>query len=234
MQELQQLEAEHPELVTADSPTQRLGDQPVEGLDAGRASRADAVDREHVQRRRSESLPSAPPKPLDGEPIEWVVELKIDGVAVSLTYENGVLVRGGHPRQRPGRRRHHAQRPHDARRAAAAERQAAAGAGSPRRSLHDQQRSGEAQRTAGGSRRSRCMPITRNVAAGSIRLLDPRSVPRSAGCGCLPTASAIAKDSKSPTHIEFLKDLAALRPAADAASPLFPRRRRGGRALRRR
>ena len=33
-------------------------------------------------------------KLLPGEPIEWVVELKVDGVAVSLVYEDGLLVRG--------------------------------------------------------------------------------------------------------------------------------------------
>ena len=48
-------------------------------------------------------------KLLPDEKIEWVVELKIDGVAVSLTYENGLLVQGGHARQRPRRRRRHPQ-----------------------------------------------------------------------------------------------------------------------------
>ena len=62
-------------------------------------------------------------KLLPGEPIEWVVELKIDGVAVSLIYEDGLLVAGRHPGQRPRGRRHHPQRPHDPRRAAAAARQ---------------------------------------------------------------------------------------------------------------
>ena len=50
------------------------------------------------------------------EPIEWVVELKIDGVAVSLIYENGLLGPRGNPRQRPDGRRHHPQRPHGRRR----------------------------------------------------------------------------------------------------------------------
>ena len=56
IERLKKLEAEHPELVTPDSPTQRIGDQPVEGLDAGRASRADALDREHLQPRRVEEI----------------------------------------------------------------------------------------------------------------------------------------------------------------------------------
>ncbi len=53
MERLKKLEAAHPELVTPDSPTQRVGDQPVDGLAAGRASRADALDRQHLQPRRA-------------------------------------------------------------------------------------------------------------------------------------------------------------------------------------
>ncbi len=50
MAELRQLEAKHPKLVTPESPTQRVGDEPVEYLAPGHASRADAFDRQHVQR----------------------------------------------------------------------------------------------------------------------------------------------------------------------------------------
>ena len=50
---LKKLEAGHPELVTPDSPTQRIGDQPVSRAAAVRASRADAVDRQYLQRRRA-------------------------------------------------------------------------------------------------------------------------------------------------------------------------------------
>jgi len=94
MAELKQLEAAHPELVTPDSPTQRLGDQPVAGLSqvAHRVPMLSidntySLDELRQYGRRTEKL-------LDGEPIAWVVELKIDGVAVSLVYENGRLVRG--------------------------------------------------------------------------------------------------------------------------------------------
>ena len=53
MERLRTLEAEHPELVTPDSPTQRIGDAAGRKLVAGRASRADALDRQHLQRRRA-------------------------------------------------------------------------------------------------------------------------------------------------------------------------------------
>ena len=68
-------------------------------------------------------------KLLPGEKIEWVVELKIDGVACSLLYENGVLVRGRDPGQRPRRRRRDPQSPHRGRSPAAASRQQGAAGG---------------------------------------------------------------------------------------------------------
>lgn len=94
MQRLRRLEEEHPELITPDSPTQRVGEQPVEGLQQVRhrvpmLSIENTYSREELEAfvRRTEKL-------LDGEPVQWVVELKVDGVAVALVYENGLLVRG--------------------------------------------------------------------------------------------------------------------------------------------
>ena len=94
LDQLKQLEADHPDLVTADSPTQRVGDAPVSHLEsvAHRApmlSIDNTYGREELLKygKRIESM-------LPGEAISWVVELKIDGVAVSLTYEQGELVQG--------------------------------------------------------------------------------------------------------------------------------------------
>ncbi len=94
MERLKRLEAEHPELITPDSPTQRVGDEPVEGLvevphrvPMLSIDNTYSIDELRAYGRRTEKL-------LAGEPIEWVVELKIDGVAVSLLYEGGRLVRG--------------------------------------------------------------------------------------------------------------------------------------------
>jgi DNA ligase (NAD+) len=94
IERLKRLEAKHPELVTPESPTQRIGDQPVEGLDevehrVPMLSIDNTYSKEELNKYGQRTA-----KLLQGEPIGWVVELKIDGVAVSLTYENGVLARG--------------------------------------------------------------------------------------------------------------------------------------------
>jgi DNA ligase (NAD+) len=87
--ELKKIEDHHPELVTPDSPTQRVGGQPIEGfetvvhrepmLSIDNTYNPDEL-REFDKRIR---------KLLPKEPIQYVVELKIDGVAISLTYEEG-------------------------------------------------------------------------------------------------------------------------------------------------
>jgi DNA ligase (NAD+) len=94
LEELKALEAKHPELVTPDSPTQRVGGQPVEGfatvahripmLSIDNTYNADDL-REFDKRVR---------KGLRGEAVQYVVELKIDGVAISLTYEDGTFTVG--------------------------------------------------------------------------------------------------------------------------------------------
>lgn len=94
MQELQQREAAHPEWITADSPTQRVGDAPVAGL-VSVAHRLPMLSIDNTY-NREELLEYGQrvAKALPNEPIEWVVELKVDGVAVSLVYEQGQLIRG--------------------------------------------------------------------------------------------------------------------------------------------
>ncbi len=93
MQRLRQFESAHPQLVTPDSPTQRIGDRPVPHL-AQVQHRVPMLSIENTYSiqelrdyaRRTEKL-------LAGEPTEWVVELKVDGVAVAIIYEQGRLVR---------------------------------------------------------------------------------------------------------------------------------------------
>ncbi len=93
--ELRRLETEHPELVTPDSPTQRVGGATLEGFGKVQhphpmTSLTDAFSREEVQQwltRAQRLLPA-------GEPLSFVAEPKIDGLAVALTYEQGLLVRG--------------------------------------------------------------------------------------------------------------------------------------------
>lgn len=91
---LKKLEAEHPELVTPDSPTQRIGDRPVEGLEPF-DHRVPMLSIENTYslddlKKYGERVA----KLLPGESVEWVVELKVDGVAVSLIYEDGLLSHG--------------------------------------------------------------------------------------------------------------------------------------------
>jgi len=90
---LKKLEAEHPDLVTPDSPTQRIGDQPVEHLPQveHRVPMLSIDNTYSIEELREFGARTA--KLLENEPIEWVVELKIDGVAVAIVYENGVLTR---------------------------------------------------------------------------------------------------------------------------------------------
>jgi DNA ligase (NAD+) len=91
---LKKLEAAHPDLVTPDSPTQRVGDQPVSDLPSveHRVPMLSIDNTYDLGELRA--FAARVQKLLPGEPIEWVVELKIDGVAVALTYEQGVLTQG--------------------------------------------------------------------------------------------------------------------------------------------
>ena len=94
LRELQEIEASHPELLTPDSPTQRVGGDPSPSfseVDHARPmlSLGNAFDSDELRawHRRVTGL-------LDGESFDMVCELKIDGLAVSLTYQDGVLVQG--------------------------------------------------------------------------------------------------------------------------------------------
>lgn len=94
MRELRTIEAEHPELVTPDSPTQRVSGVPAEGFDEvthrlPMLSLGNAFDEEELVAWHSRAA-----EQLEVDEFDMVCELKFDGLAVSLTYENGVLTRG--------------------------------------------------------------------------------------------------------------------------------------------
>lgn len=94
MDRLKRLEEQRPDLVTPDSPTQRVAERPVEGIATIEHSTPMlSMDNTYNQEELAE-FGRRVAKLLPGEPIEWVVELKVDGVAVALTYEQGMLVRG--------------------------------------------------------------------------------------------------------------------------------------------
>ena len=94
LQELRALESEYPELLTPDSPTQRVGGAPAEGFievqhSAPMLSLANAFNREDLENwlRRIKNL-------VGDAGFDLVCELKIDGLAVNLIYENGLFVQG--------------------------------------------------------------------------------------------------------------------------------------------
>ncbi|MGD0345627.1 MAG: NAD-dependent DNA ligase LigA [Terracidiphilus sp.] len=89
MNELKRLEAAHPELVTADSPTQRVGGKPAEGFKKAQHSRPmlsldNAYNAEELADwdRRVHELAG-------GLPVEYTAELKLDGLSVALNYQPG-------------------------------------------------------------------------------------------------------------------------------------------------
>ncbi|MEJ7632990.1 MAG: NAD-dependent DNA ligase LigA, partial [Rubrobacteraceae bacterium] len=95
--ELESLEADHPELVTPDSPTRKVGGEPLEGFEEVRHAvpmlslsnaRKSSDLREWDTRVRRRLGPE------EEERLRYVTELKIDGLAISLRYENGRFVRG--------------------------------------------------------------------------------------------------------------------------------------------
>ena len=95
--ELESLEADHPELVTPDSPTRKVGGEPLEGFEEVRHAvpmlslsnaRKSGDLREWDTRVRRRLGPE------EEERLRYVTELKIDGLAISLRYENGRFVRG--------------------------------------------------------------------------------------------------------------------------------------------
>jgi len=99
MQELERLEADNPDLVTSDSPTQRVSGRPAAGfVTVEHAEPMLSLDNAYSEEELREfdarvrrGLAAA------GEAVElvdYVAELKIDGLSLALTYENGTLVRG--------------------------------------------------------------------------------------------------------------------------------------------
>ena len=94
MRELRALEAQFPDLVTPDSPTQRVGIAPAEAFATVRHREPmlslDNVSSDEELQAWARRIERA----LGAADVDFVCELKIDGAAVSLTYENGRFVRG--------------------------------------------------------------------------------------------------------------------------------------------
>src|SRR6201987_3630416 len=95
--QLKDLEAEHPELITPDSPTQRVGGKPREGFVKVRhSSPMLSLDNTYSEEelrgweRRVRELSGR-------RDVDYVCELKLDGMSLALTYEDGKLARGVTP-----------------------------------------------------------------------------------------------------------------------------------------
>ncbi len=93
--ELLDLETRYPELITPDSPTQRVGERPASQFHSVRHniplySLENAFGNEDLAKWEERWRRNAP----NAQEVEYVCELKIDGNSLALTYENGVLVRG--------------------------------------------------------------------------------------------------------------------------------------------
>jgi DNA ligase (NAD+) len=91
MRELQRLETEHPELITPDSPTQRVGGKPREGFvkvahSSAMLSLDNALNEDEMRDfdRRVREL-------LGGAPFRYVTELKLDGLSMAVRYRNGLF-----------------------------------------------------------------------------------------------------------------------------------------------
>jgi DNA ligase (NAD+) len=99
MKQLEALEREHPDLVTPDSPTRRVGGHPVEGFESvehrvpmlsldNSYNEEDVTAFDERLRRALEEAGMGSTSP------QYVAELKIDGLSIALTYDDGLLVRG--------------------------------------------------------------------------------------------------------------------------------------------
>src|SRR5882672_3004777 len=98
MQELERLEGDNPDLVTTDSPTQRVSGRPAAGFDTVQhaepmLSLDNAYSEEELRAfdERVRRGLTAAGEAVEG--IDYVAELKIDGLSVALTYQSGSLVR---------------------------------------------------------------------------------------------------------------------------------------------
>ena len=196
--ELVALEQANPKLVTPDSPTQRVGAPPsakflkVRHLTA--MGSLEKVTTDEAILKWTDDVA----KRLDvDDPVAYVIEPKIDGLAINLTYENGVLRARCDARRRRGRRGRHRQPPHDpVDPTSAARRRCPGGRRSARRGLHAAVRFPRAERAACRERaeaRAESAQRRRRARCG-------RRTPRSPRAGRSPsgrTASARTTGSSS-------------------------------------
>ena len=92
LRELEDLEFAFPNLASNDSPTKRIGDAPLDGLvQVTHRIPMLSIENTYTEQELRDFFTRIE-KLLPNEKLEWVVELKVDGVAASIVYEEGVLV----------------------------------------------------------------------------------------------------------------------------------------------
>jgi DNA ligase (NAD+) len=99
LNELRGLEAENPDLITPDSPTQRVGAKPLDKFPPAEHlqpmySLANARDEEELRAWETRTRNLLKKQGVEEAELEYVTEPKIDGLAITLVYEDGALVRG--------------------------------------------------------------------------------------------------------------------------------------------
>ena len=94
MEELKRLESAHPELITPDSPTQRVGGAPRKGFETRRHSPAMMSLDNTYSMEELEEFDSRVRELAGRDAVDYITEHKFDGLSISLIYENGMLIRG--------------------------------------------------------------------------------------------------------------------------------------------
>jgi DNA ligase (NAD+) len=206
LRQLHELEAAHPELITEDSPTQRVGDQPIPQLRSVRhrvpmlsIDNTYSLEEVRAYEKRVARL-------LSGEAIEWVVELKIDGVAAAIIYRDGVLEQG----VTRGNGVVGDDITHNVRTITNIPLRLSGEEIPPLLEVRGEVYMTNSDLVAlNQQQRERGEPAyanTRNVTAGSIRLLDPQlCAPRRLRMAC--HGLGYAEGLRARTHIEFLEEI---------------------------
>ncbi len=207
LESLRSLESQFPDLVSPDSPTQRIGDEPVPYLQqVDHRLPMMSIDNTYSE-VELRAFAARVQKLLDGAAVEWVVELKVDGAAISVTYEQGRLVQAA----TRGNGRTGDDVTHNLRTMVDVPLVLADHENLPeilevRGEVHmrnsDLTLLNERQKELGGAPYKN----TRNVSAGSIRLLDPRETaqrPLRLMCHGVGYCQGLTVD----THLAFLTQL---------------------------
>lgn len=207
MNELKALEASHPELLTPDSPTQRVGGRPAEGftsvehlqpmLSLDNAYNEDDLRAFDERVRKGLAIETSP---------EYVAELKIDGLSMALTYEDGRLVRGA-TRGDGTRGEEVTQNVRTVRAIPLSLRGGPKGRIEVRGEVYLPKKNFEKINKEQEEAGEALYANPRNTAAGTMRNLDPALVAKRGLAAWMYQLVSTGEAKDSPRHSEMLKDL---------------------------